>query len=304
MCLEMESGLSSAAPVTSASVDAPHQKAWSHDVPPASTPAAQMHIEEFADHILVCLPMPAYHIPTPLSLLCISDTHDLHEDMPSCLPKADILVHAGDFTNVGGRDEVENFGRWTQQLLDDGVVHDVVFVAGNHDLNMPLTAKRPEVREAQERMKQELVDRPHVHYLEDTGCEVRGLHFWGTPWTTLFGRDWAFQLKDMEDPQYGLDGKFSAIPVSRCDVLVSHQPPLGQGDNTSACHGVGSRTLLNRVLQANPLLHVFGHVHSGHGVSTRDGCRTIFVNAAVCDEDVRPTQKPILVVLQPCAAAH
>merc|ERR1712176_336344 len=105
---------------------------------------------------------------------------DLHEDMPHReLPKADILVHAGDFTNIGSREELENFARWTDTLLHDGTVGDVVFGAGNHDLSMPLTAQRPVVRAAQEKMKEALVNRHHVHYLEDSGCELRGLRFWG-----------------------------------------------------------------------------------------------------------------------------
>ena len=57
-----------------------------------------------------------------------------------------------------------------------------------------------------------------------------------------------------------------------------------------------------------PLVHVFGHIHTGHGVSTgtyavaggegeRAGSHatTLFVNAAVCDEDYQPIQKPVLV---------
>lgn len=282
-----------------------------HCVPPNCTPSAaderhmivataksSLRLEDSASHIVVHLPVPPA-VPA-LSLLCVSDTHDFHEDMlHGPLPKADILVHAGDFTCIGSREEVESFGRWIDSLLSQDIVGDVVFVSGNHDLSMPLTAKRPVVRAAQEQMKRAITERPHVHYLEDSGCEVQGLRFWGTPWTTRFG-NWAFQLPDSDDPEFGLAGKFAAIPADgSVDILVSHQPPLGQGDAHEAAHGKGSRTLLERVLQANPLLHIFGHIHSGHGVSTHERCRTAFVNAAICDEDVRPTQKPVLVVLEP-----
>lgn len=253
-------------------------------------------LEERDTHIIARLAVPS-SVPE-LSLLCLSDTHDVHRDMPhDNLPRADILIHAGDFTNIGSREEVESFTAWTDTLLHSGVVDDIVFVAGNHDLSMPLTAKHPAVKAKQEQMKQTLVNRSHVHYLEDSGCTVRGMHFWGSPWTSRFGRDWAFQLLDNDDPEHGLGGKFAMIPAASCDVLVTHQPPLGQGDAPGAAHGKGSRMLLERVMQVTPLLHVFGHIHPGHGITTRDGCRSLFVNAAICDEDVRPTQKPILVVM-------
>ena len=36
-----------------------------------------------------------------MRLVCISDTHTFHEDVN--LPDGDILIHAGDFTNKGGK---------------------------------------------------------------------------------------------------------------------------------------------------------------------------------------------------------
>lgn len=140
-------------------------------------------------------------------------------------------------------------------------------------------------------MKRALVDRPHVHYLEDSACEVGGVRFYGAPWCTRFGRDWAFQLADTEE---GLGAKYGLVPDD-AQVLITHQPPLGQGDMNECDKRTGSRTLLDRVLRAPPLLHIFGHIHTGHGVSSRGGLPTAFVNAAICDEDYKPHQKPILV---------
>ena len=48
-----------------------------------------------------------------------------------------------------------------------------------------------------------------------------------------------------------------------------------------------------KIVETRPVLHVFGHIHAGHGVSTDD--RTLFVNAAVCDDEYQPLQKPILI---------
>lgn len=42
-------------------------------------------------------------------------------------------------------------------------------------------------------------------------------------------------------------------------------------------------------------LHVFGHVHVGHGTMTRG--QTTFVNACICDHEYNPVQPPIVVEL-------
>ena len=38
------------------------------------------------------------------------------------------------------------------------------------------------VRALQEKMKLTLAERPHVYYLQDSGCELRGVQFYGSPW--------------------------------------------------------------------------------------------------------------------------
>lgn len=136
----------------------------------------------------------------------------------------------------------------------------------------------------------------HVHYLQDSGCQVQGVNFYGTPWSVRCGRDWAFQALDNDEEGYGLAEKYAAVPLG-IDVLVTHQPPLGMqdmGDTTRQ----GSTMLAARVRDVKPLVHVFGHIHTGHGATKGgygDGPETLFVNAAICDEDYQPVQKPILV---------
>lgn len=43
-----------------------------------------------------------------MRVVCISDTHSLHERLRVSvpIPDGDVLVHAGDFSDTGGRDEV------------------------------------------------------------------------------------------------------------------------------------------------------------------------------------------------------
>ena len=87
------------------------------------------------------------------------------------------------------------------------------------------------------------------------------------------------------------------------DILITHGPPYGILDRTSFYHEgedphVGCKELLDAVTEKLKLrLHLFGHVHPGHGVYSNNIWPTKFVNAAICDEKYRPIQKPIVVEL-------
>lgn len=249
-----------------------------------------------------------------IRILCMSDTHDFQGLMPGGsdnLPVVDILVHSGDFTVRGTTEEVENFQAWMQRLLDIGIAKHVIVVAGNHELTFESwKSKHAAVRAKQEALKQSLVEVSNLHYLEDSGVEVMGLRFYGSPWTTpICGKmNWAFQMRD-----HDLAGqKWCGIPdEGQVDVLVTHSPPFGQGDELRHCteadeklfnqrtglpaSHIGSRSLLQRILIVKPLLHVFGHFHEGYGVSHREDVPTTFVNAAICNEDYHPDNRPIVV---------
>ena len=48
-----------------------------------------------------------------------------------------------------------------------------------------------------------------------------------------------------------------------------------------------------RVTISVPKVHVFGHIHNGYG--QKQIGQTLYVNAAVCDEDYKPVNAPIVV---------
>ena len=64
-----------------------------------------------------------------MRIVCISDTHSLHQMMSHELPKGDILIHAGDCTNIGKQNEVKDFVYWFQNIKG---FDSKVFIAGNH----------------------------------------------------------------------------------------------------------------------------------------------------------------------------
>jgi len=62
-----------------------------------------------------------------ITVVLLSDTHGRHRDVD--VPDGDLLIHAGDFTFFGNRDDAVDFNDWLGGLPHP---HKVV-VAGNHD---------------------------------------------------------------------------------------------------------------------------------------------------------------------------
>lgn len=188
-----------------------------------------------------------------MRIVFVSDTHGLHRRTE--VPPGDVLVHAGDCTKHGSLEDVEFFNEWLGTLPH---AHKVV-IAGNHDFCF-----QEQPAEARARLT-------NATYLQDEGCEVAGLRFYGSPWTPTFF-DWAFMLSEDE-----LAAKWALVPAG-LDVLVTHGPPFGVLDLTNRDERAGSRTLLERVREVRPRVHVFGHIHEAAGRLDLDG--TTFLNAS------------------------
>lgn len=169
---------------------------------------------------------------------------------------------------VGRTDRIAEFGAWVRALPHR---HKIV-IAGNHD--MTFESAPPIAQRA-------LGDRRDgIRYLEDSGIEIDGMRFWGSPWQPWF-YDWAFNLNRGKP----IAAKWSLIPQDT-DVLITHGPPMGTLDFVHGDH-VGCADLRDRIEVIRPKLHVFGHIHEGSGIEATDD--TIFVNASICDEAYRPT---------------
>jgi predicted phosphodiesterase len=210
-------------------------------------------------------------------IVCLSDTHNRHDQLR--IPDGDLLIHAGDATMHGTAEEVAAFDTW---LAAQPHRHKLL-VAGNHDF---LFQQRPRV--ARGLLKS-------AAYLEDSGIEIEGLRFWGSPWQPWFF-DWAFNLRRGAP----LREKWALIPEGT-DVLVTHGPPegildmVGVGKAVDGHDHAGCEELREAVLRLRPRLHVFGHIHEGYGREALDGIE--FVNACNCDRLYRAVNAPLVVDL-------
>lgn len=208
-----------------------------------------------------------------MKLVCISDTHSLHRRIPN-VPDGDILIHAGDCLGAGTLDNVLDLNDWLGSLPHE---HKIV-IAGNHDWIF---------QEAPALAREALTN---ATYLEDSGVEIDGLSFWGSPWTPTF-MEWAF-MRDRGQPIYE---KWELIP-DKTDVLITHGPPKNVGDEVSLgfrSFNAGCIDLLHRIDQLSLKAHVFGHIHEGYGEYKRGTARLI--NASTCTERYEPTNTPIVL---------
>ena len=232
-----------------------------------------------------------------MRIVCISDTHGLHPIMEDFnkLPEGDILIHAGDCTNVGKPQEVKEFVEWFMNIKG---FDTKIFIAGNHDFAFE---KRHQPHHKGDfdwyyhLMNEENLSQSDVVYLEDGEFTIessefsRPIKFWGSPWQPEF-YNWAFNLPRSGDE---LKKYWDMIP-NNTDVLITHSPPSEVRDFVNNM-GVGCELLRYRVDKIKPLVHIFGHIHEAYGVAhIKD---TLFVNASICTERYSPSNKPIVVDL-------
>ena len=238
--------------------------------------------------------------PGSVRFVCISDTHS--KNPYDAIPDGDVLLHCGDFSQTGTLEEVAKFAEWFGSLPHARKI----LIAGNHDLALHgasygATSVRfghgvADVAGTCAKARALIDAIPNCEYLCDSGTIVAGLRIWGSPWTPAFC-GWAFnQPRGAESRQ-----RWRLIP-SDTDILLTHGPPLGHGDETSRRVRAGCLDLLDEIqTRIKPRYHCFGHIHEGHGVTT-DGTTT-FVNASTCNLRYQASNAPFVFDVDPPSSA-
>jgi len=202
----------------------------------------------------------------------ISDTHGYHEwfKVPENI---DVVVHSGDATNsknsIKNMKKMKAFLDWFSKLP----IEHKVFVPGNHDLSV----------------EEGIFDKEDflgagIHLLHNSSVKIEGKLFWGSANCPMYG-DWSFMLEKEDMPKI-----WAEIP-REVDVLVTHTPPRNILDFTHNNDGsidiCGCPSLWSRVVELQPQLHLFGHIHnSGEiqntGTKTIPYIKTVFSNGSCC----------------------
>lgn len=215
-----------------------------------------------------------------LSIVAVSDTHTLHRKL--VLPKADMLIHAGDACSYGTEKEFRDFAAWFR----DQPFKYKVFVAGNHDRFV-------------ERQRHDAVRMlgPDIVYLQDEQVSIEGFDIFGSPWTPAFC-NWAFNADARQ-----LELAAAAIP-DELDLLITHGPPYGLLDDGlrfgyQHTH-IGSLPLMYKLRALDdqykgPRYHIFGHNHCGYGVTHLSKCTA--ANVAQVNEEYQLVHPPVVFQL-------
>jgi len=204
-----------------------------------------------------------------LKFIAISDTHGRHADL--ILPKGDVLIHAGDVSRIGDRNEIINFLQW----FDSQPFAYKIFIAGNHDFYF-------------ERMPPEIIKNsipPGVIYLNDSDITIENVKIWGSPVTPWFF-DWAFNRQRGNDIQ-----KHWNMMPNDVDILITHGPVYQILDKTISRQHVGCTDLLQKVMEIQPKYHICGHIHEAYGVVNKNNIT--FINASNLDVNYKLVNKPI-----------
>lgn len=204
----------------------------------------------------------------------ISDTHNKHNQITKDLLGGDIIIHSGDMSSIGRKNEILRFLNWFTNLP---YTHKI-FVAGNHDLSFDsevlfrkkydyfegyIEYNTPVVDGKPEWLSNELTNLSNgTHYLENSDITIDGIKIWGSPYSAKFGREWAFNVNR------GVDSKklWDTIP-SDANIVITHGPIFGILDKTSDNRIVGCEDLRQTIMKINPDFHLCGHIHESYGYS-------------------------------------
>lgn len=172
---------------------------------------------------------------------------DLHRDLNAARKlvdlsrNVDVVVGAGDFgTMRKGIDEV------VQAL--SAIDRPAVLVPGNSESKEELSAACKKWRSA--------------NVLHGSGAGIDGVEFWGVGGAipvTPFG-SWSYDFTEEQ-------GRRLLAGCPRGAVLVSHSPPKGAVDVSSAGRSLGSVAVREAVDRSQPVLVVCGHIHDSGGQS-------------------------------------
>ncbi|XP_068958935.1 metallophosphoesterase domain-containing protein 1 [Petaurus breviceps papuanus] len=180
-------------------------------------------------HVQMVDPVP-HDAPKPpgyTRFVCVSDTHSRTD--PIQMPYGDVLIHAGDFTELGLPSEVKKFNEWLGSLPYE---YKIV-IAGNHELTFDQEFMADLIKQdfyyfpSVSKLKPENYENvqsllTNCIYLQDSEVTVRGFRIYGSPWQPWF-YGWGFNLPRGQ----ALLEKWNLIPEG-IDILITHGPPLGQ----------------------------------------------------------------------------
>ena len=175
-----------------------------------------------------------------MRIIYISDIHGKFDAL-SRLPKADLLIVGGDFTQFGCLDDFKVAASHVKAIASDYLA-----VAGNLD-----------VPEADAVLAQE------GHLLEPSSTVQRG----GFSFAGISGSNTSPFNTPYEWNDDAMEKRLAHFMPGQLDVLVSHTPPFDCGaDVIGSGISVGSKAVRGLVERVKPMIVLCGHIHEAKGI--------------------------------------
>lgn len=231
-----------------------------------------------------------------IECLHISDTHE--EDIYQLVKhytnghpiKFHILFITGDLTYRGTFAAFEKIRDQMDQIIAEGLVEDIVWTPGNHDMcfeeehvaheNVMGLFRNPVIK--------------NIHLLLHEAIEVQGIKIFGSPWTPWFF-DWAFNYYNprfSNESYERIKGHELWIDIPEdTEILLTHGPAKYMVDKLKAGEHVGCEDLMTRIKDLKKLkFHLCGHIHEAYGVKEFNG--VTFLNSSIMNLHYLPRNKP------------
>ena len=183
-----------------------------------------------------------------------------------------MLIHAGDCTDGGTRNETNNFLKW----MSDQPHSYKILIPGNHDFYFEKKELLKSIPEG-------------IKVLLDHELIIEGTKFWGSPVTPGL-ENWAFN----RERGLAMQRHWNKIPEDT-DVLITHAPPYGIMDQIASGERLGCEELLKILDFVQPKIHLFGHIHYSSGYLKRN--KTSFYNLSILDEAGSIMRSPMILDL-------
>lgn len=251
-------------------------------------------------------------------ILVLSDTHNALPRRRGSdgvfrwpLPKADVLLHAGDLTMNGKLEQ----NKAALELIKGINAELKIVIPGNHDLTLDrgyyhkhgqLHGPRPvyedgTLDEIEELYTGESAKQAGIVYMVEgtrTFCLKNGVKF--TVYASAYQPEfwnWAFgyprdqdrfnRCTEASDETTGtITEAEHPVPDTGVDIMITHGPPLGILDRTNRGEDVGCKHLRRAVERCKPRLHVFGHIHEAAG-----GIKMDWSNSCSSQEAIKQTSE-------------
>jgi len=193
----------------------------------------------------------------------MSDTHCEHETFFKAMEKYldpsgnNILIHCGDWTQLGHIKQTEYFCSWLKYIKPR--FKHIIVVAGNHERICDHPMEHSDLEKFFNQIAIYLSFKA-VTFKQFGNLTILGLSWWDRADIAPVFNDFKTLPPMIDESGTAINGAFS-----HTNILVSHHPPYGIMDDWHGNHN-GSKRIVGYLdlldgLNCLPSHHIFGHVH-------------------------------------------